>query len=97
MFTGTPSKQGDYLVSKNKVHFDGVRVLSDGRVICYPTDSRTSEFVLSSEHDYVQQLMSGRYEVISLCYADRAERVEHPAQKRSRLLRQKRERKRQKK
>ena len=96
-FTGAPRQQGDYMVSNNNIHFDGVRVLPNGQVICFPTDSRTSEFVLSSDHDYVKKLLSGSYEAIALFNADRSEHMENKAQKRARLRKDKREHKRQKK
>jgi hypothetical protein len=91
-FTGVPKDAGLYMVSSNQVHCDGVRVFADGSVMCFPSDSNLSKFVLSSNHVYVKKLMMGKYEVVRLCNAGRPQIVETIQDKRRRLKHEKRKR-----
>ena len=60
LFIGAPRKAGDYLISLTDVHIDGLRVLSTGGLLFFPSDPRVSTFVLTEEDDYVQEHILNR-------------------------------------
>ena len=49
---------GDWLVSTQAAHIDGLRVFEDGSCHFYSCDQRISKYVLTEEHQYVKELLS---------------------------------------
>ena len=71
-FRGAPEKPGDYLISLTEIHTDGLRVLSTGSLLFFPSDPRVSTFVLTEEDDYVKEHIINRvhpYRAIELVCA----------------------------
>ena len=71
-FRGAPEKPGDYLISLTDIHTDGLRVLSTGSLLFFPSDPRVSTFVLTEEDAYVKEHIINRvhpYRAIELVCA----------------------------